>query len=376
MQSIYDVVCIGGGIIGLMSAYELAQRGRRVAVLDRGPIGREASWAGAGILLPASVDGARTDRQRLHAFSVTQYPLLSERLATETGIDIGYRQTGALELELTVEANDHDAKIAAGHPRSGERIAYDQIAAIEPSLSSAVHRGVWIPQAAQVRNPRLLKALACACERLGVALLADRSVAFFHRSDGVLHSVESECGTRFQCGAAVVTAGAWSTKLLEDAGCRVPIFPVRGQIVAFQTAGDVVRHVILVGKRYLVPREDGLVLAGSTEELVDFDKRTTTEGINGLKRFASQLFEALSHVEVKATWAGLRPGCRLGRPIIGRVPGWANLWVAAGHFRSGIQLAIGTARVLADAMTGVESFVSLESFRACATRRQARIGRK
>jgi glycine oxidase len=118
--------------------------------------------------------------------------------------------------------------------------------------------------------------------------------------------------------------------------------------------------VIEQGRRYLVPRRDGLVLVGSTEEHVGFLKENTVEGVNGLLEFARTLVPSLAHADIARSWAGLRPGSPDELPLLGNVPGWSNLFVGAGHFRSGLQMSPATATILADLMTGTVPSISLK----------------
>jgi glycine oxidase len=171
------------------------------------------------------------------------------------------------------------------------------------------------------------------------------------------------CEGRLSAGQYLVCAGAWTDTLLAPLGCRLGVFPVRGQIVLLRSEVPVVSRIVLRGKRYLVPRPDGRLLVGSTEEDAGFDKATTAAAVGELIRFAVELVPRLSGAAVERCWAGLRPGSRDGLPSIGRVPGFDNLWVAAGHFRAGIQLSAATGLVLAEAMTGKVPSVPLEPFR-------------
>ena len=365
MSDSVDVVCVGGGVIGLMTAYELAARGVSVALFDKGAIGKEASWAGVGIVPPASLASGVTPYDRLRGYSSERFPLLAERLMTETGLDIGYRNTGGLELAF--DAAQASELEAATDLWDQLRIDYEtlepsELREREPGLAPLPLRAYWVPGMSQVRNPRLLRALQSACERLGVRITAGTEVADFERQGDQATAVRMVDGTRIGAATVVVATGAWSAWLLQRAGFEIPVFPVQGQILALGSSGAEVRGLVIAGKRYLIPRDDGLVLVGSTEDEVGFDKQVTDEGIDGLREFALRMFPALGRVRETARWAGLRPGNALGSPIMGRVPGWSNLWLSTGHFREGLQLSPGSGRLLADWITGVEAFATPEQF--------------
>lgn len=359
-----DVVCVGGGVIGLSTALELARRGLRVAVLERGRLAEEASWAGAGILHPAHSSAATTDDQRLRAVSFEAYPELARWIAERTGVDIGLRATGGI---LLAQSRSELAELrAAAGQWSSENIAFEAIderrlRALEPQVRG-YSPGYYLPGIRQVRNPWLLRGLIAACGRLGVRFFENVEVKGFDRRGETLLGVSCKDGTSLSCGAAVVAVGAWSRALVAEANFDVPVGPIRGQILALDAGRGLVRHILEVGRQYLVPRDEGLVLVGSTEEDVGFDKRTTEAALVALRAFAAGLFPSLAAAPARSAWAGLRPASRLGYPLIGRVPTWRNLWLAAGHFRQGIQLAPGTARLLADWMTTGTSFAAPDSF--------------
>jgi glycine oxidase len=170
-------------------------------------------------------------------------------------------------------------------------------------------------------------------------------------------------GERLVAGRFLVAAGAWSEGLLEPLGVRPGVHPVRGQIVLLNRPSPPLAHVVMMRKQYLVPREDGRVLVGSTEEPeAGFDKWPTPAGVTELLAFVSRLAPRWSGAEVEKCWAGLRPGSPDGLPFIGPAPGWENLFVAAGHFRAGVQLSIGTAQAVVEHFTGKPTSVPLEAF--------------
>lgn len=364
MHPTFDVLCIGGGVIGLATAWELRGRGLAVCVVDKGAIGNEASWAGAGIIPPASLAHSRGGMELLRAHSFAAYPIISERLRDLTDRDIGFRQTGGIELPESAEDKAELERMAALGPELGIRVEALTRAAVqelEPAIEGDLAVGYWFPDVCQVRNPWLLKALEQACSLGGVRLLPHAPVEDFEAAGARIAAVRAG-GTRIVAGQVLVAAGAWSGTLMKALGVSLPVRPIRGQIVALRGAAGIVRHIVMVGKRYVVPRTDGLVLIGSTEEDVGFEKRVTAAGTTGLRRFANSWFPALDAREVEKAWAGLRPSVARDFPCLGRVAGWDNAWVATGHFRQGIQLAPGTARLLADWIVGKESFATENEF--------------
>ena len=171
-------------------------------------------------------------------------------------------------------------------------------------------------------------------------------------------------GTVARAGRILIAAGPWSETLIGPTLQSGPgIHPVRGQIVLLNTPTRLLTRVLMFGKQYLVPRADGRVLIGSTEEPeAGFEKGNTAEGVAELLAFATRLVPGLASAELERCWSGLRPGTRDGLPFIGPVPGWDNVFVATGHFRAGVQLSIGTGQVVTELFTGKPTCVSLEAF--------------
>jgi glycine oxidase len=338
-----DVVIIGGGVIGLTSAYLLARENTRVTVLDRQDFGQEASWAGAGIIPAGNPVHAASPFDRLRALSAAGFPGLSAELQERTGIDNGYRRSGGLEfVEGDTSALPEEWR---GAGIVAQSLTEAQTRECEPALAPGLGNTFLLPDLAQVRNPRHIKALLAACATLDVDLRPHCPVQELLQQGGRIRGLR--CGPEtIQADAFVITTGAWTDLLLAGLGGHLDIQPVRGQIVLLKPAAPLIRHVLLWGDRYLVPRADGRVLAGSTEEHVGFDKRTTEGACQDLHRLAYRLVPGLKKAEVERCWAGLRPGSPDGLPFIGPMPGFDNLWVAAGHYRAGIQLSPGTAQLL------------------------------
>jgi glycine oxidase len=355
-----DVLILGGGIIGLTTAYFLAREGVRIAVVDKGDFGQEASWAGAGILPPGSPAHARTPFDQLRAGSVALFPSLAAELRERTGIDNGYLRCGGLEFLGAGEA-------AAEQEWRGEGIRFElldeaALRRLEPALLPGLGTACHLPDMAQLRNPRHLKALLAGCQALGVRLRPGCPVHGFERRGEHVTAVRSAEGS-LRAGRYLLATGAWTDALLEQLGWRPGIRPVRGQIALLNTGAPAFRRILLHGPRYLVPRPDGRVLVGSTEEDVGFDKRTTAAAVQDLLALATGLVPTLAHAQVERCWAGLRPGSPDGMPFLGPVPGCDNLFVAAGHFRAGIQLSAGTALMLKELLLGRKPDVSWEPFR-------------
>jgi glycine oxidase len=360
MSTNADVLIIGGGVIGLTIAYHLARAGARVTVMDRGDFGREASWAGAGIIPPGDPRHSGAPLERLRAHSSAMFPGLSQELRERTGIDNGYLRSGG--IEVWDSGHSHSAGEWCPQGAACEEISSAALRALEPGLAQGFRKAYLIPGMAQVRNPRHLKALIAACAGLGVELRPGSPCLGLevggNRVRSVLVGQERASAAHF-----VLAAGAWADSILHPLGWRLGVKPVRGQIALLNTRTPLVRHIILHGSCYLVPRPDGRVLVGSTEEDAGFDKRTTAVAIADLLALAVRLVPGLAMAQVECSWAGLRPGSPDGSPYLGKAPGLENLFVAAGHFRSGIQLSAVTGLLMKELILGEPITIPLDAFR-------------
>ena len=363
-----DVVIVGGGVIGLSIAYALTRAGIRPTVLDRRELGREASWAGAGLIPPIGehLPAHPIPIVALRSWSARLYPAWAASLQEETGTDTGYRRTGGVDVAWN-DHEDQSLRAAAGQWRA-EGIAYERLtpgdyARVEPALNPELKSVYYLPDRAQVRNPRLLRALIEAISRRGATLKPWHSVEGYVIDSGRrVTAIRTSSGT-IPCGLVIVSAGAWSGPLLEGIGVRVPTPPVKGQIVLLRGDRPLIGRIVENGKNYLVPRDDGRVLVGATEENAGFDSRPTYEATHKLLDEAIALCPILSQATIEATWAGLRPGNIDSKPYIGRVPGFDNLIIATGHKRAGLQLAPGTAEVVTDLVLGRPPRLDLTPFR-------------
>lgn len=337
-----DILLVGGGVSGLFSAILLADAGLQVEILERGERPLESSWAGAGILSALPPWGYEPAVTRLIDASLDLWPEWIERLRHTAQTDPEYHVSGMLVLDPT-------------DPQAADAWCRKQGPAPIPAALAelaARHRSAhWLPQVAQARNPRLLSALRECALACGVRILTGINVTGLEQAQGRISGLLTSNGIR-RADRYVITAGAWSQILLGKRAMGLDIAPVRGQIVQVQTQPGSVPAIVLTGTHYLVPRQDGLVLIGSTLENAGFDKSVSPAVQATLLAIARKLFPALHDAPVTQHWAGLRPGSPGNIPTIGRHPRIANLYINSGHFRYGVTLGPGAAQRLADEMLG------------------------
>lgn len=344
-----ECIIVGGGVIGMLSARELARAGCRVSIVERGALGGEASWAGGGILSPLYPWRLPEPVTALAAWGQRHYPELARELAADTGIDPQWERSGLLVL-------DTDESVPAMEWAARHRVALEpvedpaRITALEPACRPATG-ALWLPEVAQIRNPRLIRALRADLERRGVPLYEQTTVTSLLRHGDHIEGVRTRHWT-LHADAVIVAAGAWSNRVLGELDIHVDVGPVRGQMLLYRTAPGTIRHILLAAGHYAIPRRDGLVLIGSTIEEAGFEKETTPEAREELRQAAESLAPVLAGCGIERHWSGLRPGSADEIPYIGPVPGVQGLFLNAGHFRNGLLLAPASARLMADIVLG------------------------
>jgi glycine oxidase len=341
-----DFLICGGGVIGCATALELATAGASVTVLERGTLGRESSWSGAGLLYPLLPWNYREEVTRLTASGRARYPAWIAGLQETSGVDPGYRQSGLLVLP-PYDRERAFAWAAAHH----ESMAEISPRLVEPVLGEN-SPALWLPEVAQVRNPRLMRALRIALEHKDVMIHENVDVGSWRKSRDRIEAAVTTEGQAFSAGTFIVAAGPWTPGVLGVHGAALAIKPIRGQMLLYKLEPDALRRIVLVEGTYMIPRDDGHLLVGSTLEDVGFDKNTTSVGCWALKQKAERILPALKGVVPIRHWAGLRPGSPENIPTIARHPQLPNLWVSSGHYRYGVTMAPASAQLLADMLLG------------------------
>ena len=362
-----ETVIVGGGVIGLSIARALALRGvQRIAVIERGSLGCEASSAAAGMLAPQAEADTADEFFELCCQSRDLYAGFAQALREETGIDIELDQTGTLYVGITEEDEIEIWRRFQWQTAAGlrvEQLNSFEARSLEPCISSSVRGALRFPDDIQVENRRLVSALAEANERLGVQLLTGTTVNSVTISKDTVGGVETSAGF-ISSETIVLAAGAWTSLLKQPdkEGPAISIEPVRGQMICFETNPRLAKHVIYSPRGYLVPRMDGRLLAGSTSEGVGFDKRNTGAGIHSILTCAFEISEKLASLPLVDSWAGLRPHAADGLPVLGPCAEIEGLFYATGHYRNGILLAPITGELMADAIVEKRISSLIKSF--------------
>lgn len=344
-----DAVVVGAGAIGVACAYELARAGLSVTVVERGEPGAEASGASAGIL-SVPEPSRRDPLAALGRLSRELYEPLSEALREEANIDVGLGRTGHLHLCMS-EGEARQAQRVAESPaerREGTAfVSADDLRRLEPAVSPAALGALYLPRSSWVDNVQLVRALVQAGERRGVRYVVGQRVEALVRSADRVTGVRVGSLGVIDSPVVILAAGAWSGAI-DGAPAGLSVRPVKGQILAFDNASALVRHVIFREDVYLVPRLSGECLFGATVEDGVDDRHVTLEGLGWLLDEAFRTAPGLGSLRFLRAWAGLRPATEDGLPVVGPWPGTPGLMVATGHYRNGILLTPVTARIIRD----------------------------
>jgi glycine oxidase len=324
------VIIAGAGIIGLASAWRLGQRGWRVTVFDAASAAGESSWAGAGMLAPGGEIDSNTALAKMAVRSLGMYPEFVRELEEESGRAVDYRRCGAIEVAMD------DAGLE-GLTQKAARQAAIGIAS-EPCRYRDWEARLY-PDDAMVDPRTVNKALAAVCKRRGIVIREHEPVTEVLANGSGVRTAQDE----YRSDRVLVAAGAWSSALFPG----LPrVFPVRGHLVRFDMEPGLLRTIVRSGHTYLLQRESGALIAGSSTEDAGFDRTLDAAIADDIHKRAAKLLPALARTKPIDCWNGLRPAMD-GGPVLGRF-GETAIWIAYGHFRNGILLAPDTAQTIAD----------------------------
>ena len=342
----FDVAIAGAGLIGSSIALELAQAGLKVAVFDRAEPGREASWASAGILSPAPESPAMISMVPLAKASMSLYPALVANVEEISGEKVGFRPKGTIDVFFTKDAIPDLSTLIALHHGMGlkaEPLRPEDARELEPSLSPELEAAALRPEEASIDNRALTHAMLSAAKNSGVEVFAGTGVTGIVQEAGRCTGLKLE-NEIVSAKWTVIAAGCFSAEI-EGVKEFAPVRPAKGQMVSLRADGLKIERVIWGEKIYIVPRNDGRILAGATVEYVGFDKQVTAGGIEKLLSAAIEVIPEFANARIEETWAGLRPDSPDHLPILGPTD-IDGLVIATGHFRSGVLLTPITARLV------------------------------
>ncbi|GAF12031.1 glycine oxidase ThiO [Bacillus sp. JCM 19046] len=361
-----QTVVLGGGVIGLSIALKLALEGIEVTLLEKQTCGGQASGAAAGMLAPFSEIGEDPDDFFEFCLAgLREFKSWQQLVKDISGMDFDYSEVGSLHCVY------HEADLLSLETRKAWQEKYgaemtilyqDQLAEQEPLLSKDIIGALYNSEEAHVYAPDYVKALEQACIKKGVIIFEELGDVSLAELEGTITLV-TETGQTFSAQTLIVATGAWAHLQADRFHVKLPLYPIRGQICAYQFEEQRLNHIIYTSQGYLVPKANQTIVNGASEDIAGYRTDVTEKGIQRLLNWNKRMMPMLEEVEPFHTWAGLRPATQDGFPFIGRLTDYPNVYFACGHYRNGILLSAITAEVVKQELLGQELAISLESFR-------------
>lgn len=358
------VLVLGGGVIGLATAFELSQRGYPVTILEKAKCGGQASGAAAGMLAPFSEIGEDPDDFfQLCLDSLRMYKKWQQEVKRVSKLDFEYTESGSLHAVY------HEADVLALETRKSwqeqwgtqaELLSGEQLRKMEPLLSNELMAAMYYPEESHVFAPDYVKALEKACRENGVEIYDTlESVEIKEWKEDIF--LRAKNGQTFQAERLIICSGAWASELEETFGIRIPIYPIRGQICAYHMDESEIKHIVYTSQGYFVPKANKTLVNGASEDIAGFRTDVTEKGISRLTNWNKRVFPHLSKKKPFHTWAGLRPATQDGFPLIGKLQNAQHIIFATGHYRNGILLSPITAVAVADLLDQKPDYLPLRS---------------
>lgn len=364
MKQMYDMIIVGGGIIGNAIAHFLSERGYKIAIVEKGKIASEASCAATGLLGVQAEWDEYDPLFDLARKSRAMFKPLSNQLREKTGIDIGYEEKGIYRIAQSDEAAEKLVEIMKWQNETGEEshfLSGAELREREPLISEAVVAAVYHPNDGHVIAPELAKAFAHSAARSGADIFEETEVVDIiisnHRATGVVTSngvMESD--------NIIIASGAWSTKLLGHFDKTWGTYPVKGEMIAVTSFKPLLKIPVFEDGFYIAPKRGGRYLIGASVVPHTYDKAVYVQCIQTTLERAIHILPELKDATWDTAWAGLRPQSNHGMPYIGKHPEIEGLYTCTGHFRNGILLSAISGKYMADLIEGKQSNDLLSSF--------------
>jgi glycine oxidase len=358
------ILIVGGGIIGLSIAEALSRRGLKPILLEKGELGREASWAGAGSLSLKKAVLAGGVQLELSVFSLRLFERWMGLIQQESGVDPGYHLGPTLEIAFEEAEEAKLRNLFSRLQALKMEVAWktgEEVRKGESEISTEVISAIQMPKTGVIRPPRLLRALVTLLAKRGVVMQDQTVVSGFLVRGGKVCGVK----TAFEeigADAVVLAAGAWSGPLGDHLGIKLPVRPMRGQVAMFYSDRVTFQSSLTTSQISIVPRGDGHYHASIPSEDAGFNKNTTLQGVEAIESGAYRVAPGLRLAKMESRWAGLLPGSPDGKPFLGTVPGIEGLYLACGHFDQGYLLAPATGLLIEQTLRGEEPDIPMEPF--------------
>jgi glycine oxidase len=358
------ILVVGGGLIGLSTAWHLKKRGAQVLLFDRQKPAQEASAAGAGMLPLHSVAFDTPALFELSRLSYCLYPSWVREIKRASGLDPEWINSGSMGL-LFSEKEEKNARVLATRLVDlGMEVRWlgaKEASRREPVLPKNIRKALYLPETAQIYPPAMCKAAERAIRRAGVTIFSDEPIKSLVVRGGRIVGVKTAART-VGADAVVLATGAWAAGLLKPLGIDLPVYPLRGQVLLLQGPRSGLKSILFATGYYAVPRRNGEIYVGSTLEKAGFDKDVTPDGMASLAAAAVNMLPGLKPLGVSGYFAGLRPGSVDGHPFLGPVPGAEGLFIAAGHHTHGHLLAAASGLLISQLVLDGKTDMDLAPF--------------
>ncbi|QER40246.1 glycine oxidase ThiO [Acinetobacter suaedae] len=358
------IAIIGAGISGLMTALELAEHGCSVDIFDQQQAGQAASWAGGGILSPMYPWRYAPEVNQLAQYGKSLYQSWNEKLYPITGIDFQIHNTGMLIFDQ--EDFQTGLNYATQHNEPMQQcdlLNRIQLETVNPHISKQFDQAIYFPQLANVRNPRLLQSLIHylkqhPCVRFFEHCIVEKLII----KNKTVHGIETEDHQQYFADQVVLTSGAWSNYWQQQVQRKIPVHPVQGQMLLFKSPENWLPTMCMNRVMYLIPRQDGHIVCGSSMSECGFSTAVDAQTQQDILSACLEMVPELAQFPIVKRWAGLRPSSPHGIPYIGAMPELNRLWANFGHFRNGLCMGAGSAKLLAQLMLDQKTFVDPHAY--------------
>lgn len=357
-----DALIVGGGIIGMLTARNLQNEGLKVAIIDKGKLGGAATWASGGILSPLNPWQQNTASQSLIDEGRQLFPALANELKNETAIDPELIQSGMLVLDMDEKQQALDW--AKDKNEIVEVLTAQALLQREAKVSSKFSEALYIPNITQIRPPKLIAALQQSLLQKEVKIYQNTSAKEFLIEKNTVQGVVTQTKNLY-AKKIIVCSGAWTKRLIQQEASidpEIDIEPIRGQMLLYKLPKKILSHIVLKQKSYVIPRQDGHILCGSTVEHAGFNNEITEQALKSLQAIAHELVPALEKHQPIKQWSALRPGTQRETPYICKHPNIDGLYINSGHFRYGVVMSIASARIMTKLVSNSLSPSQIEAF--------------
>ncbi len=342
------IAIIGAGVSGLLSALEFSEQGCEVSIFDQQSVGKAASWAGGGILSPMYPWRYPQAVNELAKFGKALYQQWNEKIFPISKIDFQIHETGMLIFDETDFEIGLEYKNKFQEPmQHAEYLQQEQLEQVNPHIAEHFKHAIYFPELANIRNPRLLQSIEKYLKiQPNVHFHENTPIEHFHFENDQIKSIQDQSGQHYFADQYVLTTGAWSAKWAEQLELNIPVVPVQGQMLLFKTPENWLPTMCMNNVMYLIPRQDGHILCGSSVAHVGFDTTPTIETKQNILNACFEMVPELANFPIEKQWAGLRPSSPDGIPYIGKMPDISNLWANFGHYRNGLCMGPASAKLL------------------------------